>query len=171
MGIWNNLETRFTANKVLSLVQADLKLHTGASQAPRESPRNHNHISSFWTTHDQANRFRQCFICGDCSKDHTSCNCSATWNTSGSFCHLFKQGPSNKQQAKSGNPTVLPGMAYQVASNPHARKANTGAPYAAPDPITPSNALSSHDLFVINTPFILDAWHMLLQNTISYINF
>ena len=101
IGIWNDLETRFTTNKVLSLVQADLKSHAGPSQAPRDSPRNHNHISSFRSTHHQADRFTQCLICGDCSRDHTSCNCSATQNTSGSPCHLLKQGLSNKRQDKS----------------------------------------------------------------------
>jgi hypothetical protein len=47
IGIWNNLETRFTANKVFSLVQADFKLHSGSSHASRDSSRNPTHSTSF----------------------------------------------------------------------------------------------------------------------------
>ena len=35
---------------------------------------------------------------------------------------------SNKTSLE--NPIVLPGMAYQIASSPHAHVANTGVPYA-----------------------------------------
>jgi hypothetical protein len=96
IGIWNDLETRFTANKVFSLVQADLKLHSGPSHSSRDSSKNPTHLASFQAPHHQFDKFGRCFICGDCSKNHTSCNCLATRNISGSPCHLFKQAPSGK---------------------------------------------------------------------------
>jgi hypothetical protein len=102
IGIWNNLETRFTANKVFSSVQADLKLHSGPSHASRDSSKNPTHLTSFQAPHHQFNKFGRCFICGDCSKDHTSCNCVATCNISRSPCHLFKQAYSGKRQDKAG---------------------------------------------------------------------
>ena len=70
-----------------------------------------------------------------------------------------------------GDHTALPGMAYQVAPSSHAHMANTGAPFVAPDLIMPSNVPSFHDLFVIDTTFILDTWLTLLQDTISYTTF
>ena len=87
---------RFTANKVFSLVQANLKLHAGSSNTLRDSPRNPSLSASFWAPHYQTDKFRRCFICGDHSRDHTSHNCMATCNINGSPCHLFKQGPSDK---------------------------------------------------------------------------
>ena len=101
IGIWNDLETRFTANEVFSLVQVDLKLHASSSSTPRDSPKNPGQSASFQTPHHQIDKFGRCFICGDRSRDHTSCNCMATHNINGSPCHLFKQGPSGKQQNKS----------------------------------------------------------------------
>lgn len=103
IGIWNDLEVRFTAKKVLALVQADLKTQPSLFRSSRDSYRNTNRTSSFWDSLQLFDKFACCFICGDRSKDHTSRNCSATINTSGLPCHLLKQGPFGKWQSKNGN--------------------------------------------------------------------
>ena len=104
IAIWNDLETRFNAKRVLSIVQADLKSHSSFSHTPREPYRNHNRAPSFRLNNQQLEKISRCFICGDRSKDHTSRNCSATVNTSGLPCHLLKNSPSGKRQSKSGKP-------------------------------------------------------------------
>ena len=47
IGIWNDLEVRFTAKKVLALVQADLKTQPSLFRSSRDSYRNTNRTSSF----------------------------------------------------------------------------------------------------------------------------
>lgn len=104
IGIWNDLETRFTARKVLSMVQTDLRPHSNHPHTPRDFPKNPGRSSSFRTISQQSDRPSRCFICGDRSKDHVSRYCSATLNTSGHPCHLLRQGSSSKRQSKSGKP-------------------------------------------------------------------
>ena len=101
IGIWNDLETKYTAKKVLSLVQANLKSQPIPSYTSRDTPRDPNHMPSFQANPHQDDKFSRCFICGDCSKDHPSCNCFTTVNTSGFPCHLLRHGPLGSQQSKS----------------------------------------------------------------------
>ena len=96
ISIWNDLETRYTAKKVLSLVQANLKSQPIPSYASRDAPRNLNCTPSFQANPHQHDKF----LCGDCSKDHSSHNCSMTINTSGFPCHLLRHGPSDSRQSK-----------------------------------------------------------------------
>jgi hypothetical protein len=66
---------------------------------------------------------------------------------------------------------ALPGMAYLVASRAHACEANIGVLSVAPSLTMLNNAPSSHNLFIINTPFIPKEWHKLLLNTASFNKF
>ena len=105
IGIWNDLESRYTAKKILSLVQADMKSHPNTRPSP--TPWNTNKNNSF---HSQRSQFQQadsakpyrCIFCGDRSKSHTSRNCLASTNTSGSPCHLLRQGSSGLRVSKAG---------------------------------------------------------------------
>ena len=108
IGVWNDLEVRYTANKVLSMVQSDLK-HLSA-----HPPHNHAHSDKQNTrTPGQNSSFRghnppadstktgRCIFCGDRTKDHLSRNCLATCNTNGVPCHLYRVEPSGIRQSKS----------------------------------------------------------------------
>jgi hypothetical protein len=64
-----------------------------------------------------------------------------------------------------------PGMVYPVASSAHVHEANIGAPSVAPSHTMLNNVPSSHNLFIINTPFIPEEWHKLLFNTNSFNEF
>ena len=127
LGIWNDLEARYTANKVYSLVKSDLRQHPNyhnSSQHSNLNPRYQNNIpanrehtyppnSRF---HNRNSSFRghsrfpqsdiqklgRCIFCGDTSRSHASRNCFATTLVNGSPCYLLKTGPSNIRQCKSG---------------------------------------------------------------------
>ena len=108
IGIWNDLEVRYTAKKVLALVQADLSKHqpsrvtsghhdkTKPKNNRNPSFRDHDHITSDGT------RCGRCIFCGDRSRVHSSRNCNASTNTSGIPCLLFRAGPSGPRQSRSG---------------------------------------------------------------------
>jgi hypothetical protein len=117
IGIWNDLEARYTAKKVYSLVQSDLKQYTNnysprfqqSNQQSRDSnqtPRNSNRTSSFRSYNQrgqqQDNHSARCIFCGDRTKSHISRNCSVTSNVNGNPCHLIKQGSSGNRQNKAG---------------------------------------------------------------------
>ena len=111
IGIWNDLEARYTAKKVLSLVQSDLKnnSHTPSSQpdslngSRNYGTRNTSNTSSFrghQITPDSSKSGR-CIFCGDCSRSHTSRGCLATCNMNGTPCHMFKT-ETGARQTRSG---------------------------------------------------------------------
>ena len=106
IGIWNDLESRYTAKKILSIVQADMKTHP-STRAPSSS-RNANNSHSFRPQrhhqHFDPSKPCRCIFCGDRTRSHASRYCVATTNTNGSPCHLLKQGPSGSRLAKSGKP-------------------------------------------------------------------
>ena len=107
IGIWNDLEARYTANKVLSMVQSDLKQisdrlpgghsssHTPRIPNPPPSFRNHQSLPD-------NPRVGRCIFCGDRSKDHPPRLCTASCYANGSPCHLARQGPSGRRTSKSG---------------------------------------------------------------------
>jgi hypothetical protein len=64
-----------------------------------------------------------------------------------------------------------PGTVYQVASSACVHEVNIGALSVAPSHTMLNNVLSSHNLFIINTPFIPKEWHKLLSIQIDLINF
>jgi hypothetical protein len=66
---------------------------------------------------------------------------------------------------------ALPGMVYLVASRTCVCKANIGALSVASSPTMLNNVPSSHNLFIINTPFISEEWHKSLFNTNSFNKF
>jgi hypothetical protein len=115
IGIWNDLEARYTAKKVFSMVQAELNQHPArtspfqqdSSQYPHSqlNPRNPAQSSSFRNrqySSSDASKTGRCIFCGDRSKNHLSRNCTAACDTSGSPCHLHRIEPSGTRQSKSG---------------------------------------------------------------------
>lgn len=108
IGIWNDLEVRYTAKKVLAMVHSDLKHLPGRTSSNSAESSNHPNTS----THNSSFRPRQsssdnsktgrCIFCGNRSRDHLSRNCLSTCNTSGVPCHLHRVEPSGTRQSKSG---------------------------------------------------------------------
>ena len=121
ISIRNDLEARYIAKKVLSLVQSDLKNGSRTPSLQLDSSngshncgtRNTSNTSSFrsqQTTPDSSKTGR-CIFCGDHSRSHTSHGFSATCNTNGTPCHMFKtetgarQARSDKRHCYSWNLT------------------------------------------------------------------
>jgi hypothetical protein len=110
IGIWNDLEIRYTAKKVYSMVQADLKHHSDRSPAtnsinPSFSHRTPSQPSSFRTQQHilpDNPKIGRCIFCGDRSKLHPSRLCTAASYANGSPCHLTRQEPSGIRVSKSG---------------------------------------------------------------------
>ena len=113
IGIWNDLEQRYLANKVLSIVQTDLRRHNysdclsstfSPSIPPPYTSSNPSHNQSFCPQHPLPNNPRVgcCIFCGDHSKSHPSKSCTATCYTNGTPCHLSRDEPSGTRLSKSG---------------------------------------------------------------------
>lgn len=106
IGIWNDLETRYTTKKVLSMVQADLKqnFHYSHPNPPSHPSRNPAQGPSFRNQHPLPDNPKtgRCIFCGDRSKTHLSRNCTASCYTNGSPCHLSKHEPSGARISKTG---------------------------------------------------------------------
>lgn len=110
IGIWNDLETKYTAKKVLSIVQADLKQRgdratsSQTTNPPPYVPRNPSSGSSFRNQLPSSDNPKtgRCIFCGDRSKTHLSRNCLSSCCTDGSPCHLSRQEPSGARISRSG---------------------------------------------------------------------
>jgi hypothetical protein len=109
VGIWNDLETRYTAKKVLAMVQSDLRHHPDrhSSQHANTSsftPRNFSQNTSFRNQQPSSDNSKtgRCIFCGDHSKNHISRNCGVSCYANGSPCHLSKHGTSGGRQSSSG---------------------------------------------------------------------
>ena len=113
IGVWNDLEQRYLANKVLSIVQSDLRRHNhsdrpsytpSSSVPPPYTSRNPSHSSSFRTQHPLPNnpRVGRCIFCGDRSKSHPSKNCTAACYANGMPCHLSGDERSGTRISKTG---------------------------------------------------------------------
>jgi hypothetical protein len=109
IGVWNDLEVRYTANKVLSMVQSDLKqlsarLPHNQSHSDKQNARTSSQGSSFCGHNppSDSSKTGRCIFCGDRTRDHLSRNCPATFNTNGVPCHLHRVEPSGIRQSKSG---------------------------------------------------------------------
>ena len=102
IGIWNDLELRYTTKKVLSLVQADLKHHVSQAPPDRHNSRNPGQNSSFQTHSYSDSKTGRCIFCGDRTKSHISRNCTAACYPNGVPCHLHRVEPSGTRQSKSG---------------------------------------------------------------------
>ena len=106
IGIWNDLEARYTAKKVLSMVQTDLGLQAARSSSHSDysRSRNSNQGPSFRNNNPppHGSKTGRCIFCGDRTKSHLSRNCACTTNTSGAPCFLYKVNPSEPRQSRSG---------------------------------------------------------------------
>ena len=109
IGIWNDLETRYTAKKVLSIVHADLRNHTDHSvhshAVPSSStPRNPSQGSSFRNNQVSLDspKTGRCIFCGCRAKSHLSRNCTAACYANGSPCLLARQEPFGTRVSQSG---------------------------------------------------------------------
>jgi hypothetical protein len=111
LGVWNDLEHRYMAKKVLNIVRTDIRQlpeHTPTplpSNPPSYTPRNPSQSSSFRNLQHplpENPRPCRCIFCGDRSRSHTSRNCNATCYANGSPCHLFRQEPSGNRASTSG---------------------------------------------------------------------
>jgi hypothetical protein len=98
IGIWNDLETRYTAKKVLAIVQAGLKNQTTRNIPDNKNrQRNPSHNPSFRKNHPSSSdpsKTGRCMFCGDRTKSHLSRNCTAGTNVDGTPCHLHRVEPS-----------------------------------------------------------------------------
>ena len=103
IAIWNDLETRYLAKKVLSIVRTDLKHQSG--RATSDKHKSHNNKSSFRDSRhssSDSSKTGRCIFCGDRTKDHLSRNCTATCYANGVPCHLHRVEPTGLRQSKSG---------------------------------------------------------------------
>lgn len=104
IGIWNDLELRYTTNKVLSLVQSNLKHQNSRNPSDKQKPRNPSHSSSFRDHQSlpDPTKTGRCIFCGDNTKSHIPRNCPASCYSNGVPCHLHRVEPSGTRQSKSG---------------------------------------------------------------------
>ena len=177
IGIWNDLEVRYTAKKVLSLVQSDLRQlpDRSAVYAPNpQLPNNDRTVSQGSSFRNQqpssdVSKTGRCIFCGDRSKTHLSRNCTASSYANGTPCHLCRQEPVY-DRVNPASVTALPGTVPQAVTNLHpAGEVNTSVHYAARLCTLPNTATPLPDLLIINTPFLPDVWERML-NDISPVN-
>jgi hypothetical protein len=107
IGIWNDLEIRYTAKKVYSLVQSELKQHSDRPTVNQNasSSRLPSQGSSFRNQQPLSDKPKtgRCIFCGDRSKNHMSRNCTAACCINGTPFHMVKSDPnSNTRQSRSG---------------------------------------------------------------------
>jgi hypothetical protein len=99
IGIWNDLETRYMANKVLSIVQSDLKHVPDRASSHNTNPRgsrlpNQNAAFRGQQSATEDAKSGRCIFCGYRGKDHPSKYCTAACFASGAPCFLQKHESS-----------------------------------------------------------------------------
>lgn len=105
IGIWNDLEARYTAKRVLSMVQSDLKQQS--TRGNQSNTRNSTNNTSFrnYPSSDNSKTGR-CIFCGERpvpgTKSHLSRNCTTSCYANGTPTHLYRVEPSGTRQSKSG---------------------------------------------------------------------
>ena len=112
LGVWNDLEARYTAKKVLNIIQLDLKQHperftpSNSFNPPSYTPRNPSTTTSSFRNPQHSlpenPRSGRCIFCGDRSRTHTSRSCTAACYANGSPCHLARQEPTGIRTSSSG---------------------------------------------------------------------
>ena len=102
IGIWNDLEARYTAKKVLSLVQSDLKQHSRPNQNPRNASNSGSSFRGQQSSQTNTPKSGKCIFCGEKHKDLLPRNCTATCYANGTPCHLYRVEPAGTRQGKSG---------------------------------------------------------------------
>jgi hypothetical protein len=107
IGIWNDLEARYTAKKVLAMVQSEMKHQPDRhpSSQHHNTPRNPSQGSSF-RNHQQhssdSSKTGRCIFCGDRSKTHIPRNCKATCYANNTPCHMYREEPYGNRQTRDG---------------------------------------------------------------------
>jgi hypothetical protein len=104
IGIWNDLEARYMAKKVLSLVQSDLKHNTPSSK---------NRITLVPTAglfvtrripgSVDSSKSGRCIFCGNRSKDHPSKNCLVSSTLMGHLALCKDKNPPALDRTNQGN--------------------------------------------------------------------
>jgi hypothetical protein len=102
IAIWNDLEYRYTAKKVLAIVRSDLKQQSGRAASDKNKPRNKGSFRDARQPSSESAKAGRCIFCGDRTKDHISRNCTATSCVNGVPCHMHRVEPSGTRQSKSG---------------------------------------------------------------------
>jgi hypothetical protein len=165
IGIWNNLETRFNAKRVLFIVQADLKSHQILL----------THLESLTETTTAHLLFVP--ITNNTRKLHAVSSVVIILKITPPAIVLFqptpavflatylKTAPQANDKANQGSPTALPGMVFLVVHNLPAYEASTGVLSAVPSHTMLNNVPTLHNLFIINTLLIPKQWHIMLTST------
>ena len=113
IGIWNDLEIRYSHKKILSMLQADLKHHPDRFSLPNTTnplshtvtPRNQTQPQSFRNhphTLPDNPKIGRCFFCGDRSRTHPLRFCTASCYSNGYPCLLARQEPSGNRVSRTG---------------------------------------------------------------------
>ena len=103
IGIWNNLEVRYNAKKVLAQVQSSLKQFTPVYNTNIQNSRQERTNTSFRGQQNSDNsQSGRCIFCGNRSKDHPSKECIASTYANGSPSYMQRQEPSGVRWRKSG---------------------------------------------------------------------
>ena len=111
IGIWNDLEVRYSHKKILALVQADLKHQSdryasnNSSNPPAYTSRNFQppHFrNQQYTLPENPSKIGRCIFCGDRSKSHPSHSCGSNSYSNGSPCLLVKQESTGARASKTG---------------------------------------------------------------------
>ena len=163
IGVWNDLEARYTAKKVLSIVRSNLKQQSGRPSNQSNS-RNQNQGSSFRNQQQSSSdnpKTGRCFFCGDCTKQHLSHNFTAICNTSSAPCHLYRSEPSGTRQSKSGKRYCF---TWNGPSGCKGSPCHKGEHWCTLCGSMPNCATPLPSLLPIITPFIPDEWECLLNN-------
>jgi hypothetical protein len=81
---------------------------------------------------------------------------------------IHSKSTANGRLAQASDYASL-GTDHQAATSARrVLEANTSAPYVAPVLTTPNNATLLHDLLVVKTPFIPDAWETMLNAIVPF---
>ena len=111
IGIWNDLEVRYSHKKVLTSLRTELRQHPDrffinpSQNPPTYTPHTQAQPPPFrsqqFTLPDNPKSGR-CIFCGDRSKSHPSNACVASCYSNGTPCHLIRQEPNGTRAARSG---------------------------------------------------------------------
>jgi hypothetical protein len=103
IGIWNDLESQYLANRVLTLAQSNSKFQSPSNNNNSTCLRNPSKGSSSQSHQHSSvdsNRTSHCIFCGDTSKSHLLCNCPTSSNIKGTPCHLSRHEQTGSRHSK-----------------------------------------------------------------------
>ena len=118
IGIWNDLEVRYSHKKLLATLRADLKQHSdrfsphnppnppNLPNPPSYTPRNQFQPSSFRNQQpslpENPRLAGRCIFCGDRSNSHPSPSCVASSYSNGTPCLLLRQDTMGARTSRTG---------------------------------------------------------------------